>query len=632
MAGIAGVVSQCELGSDHLVKNMAQSLCMQPKSKPEFWQGAKAGLCRVQIGFDNPEPQPIFSRDRKKCIVMFGECFGHEEKKKELIRRGQTFDFSANDAEFCLRLYEEYGEKQFDQLSGSFCFAIYDTEKGDLLLVNDRLSTRPLFYGTTPDGTLIFSTQVSSILLSPEIDRELNLAAVLEFCTLQRVLGEKTYHAGIQMLPPASVLRHHAGKSTVSPYWEPLYRPQPGSADEYAEELAAVMKRSSRHLARGNAKVAMLLSGGLDARMIVAAAENELTCYSFGDYENPEVQTARRIAEAKGFEFHFLKRNPDHYPNLVEKAVEIGNGMHPFNHAHAIGFIDHISQKSDVITHGYVPELMFRGTSLPKVDHSILGISLGEKLDPTLNESNLGQRILKRGYSLLGKGGEQLFTPEAASALQEVLKAEAREMVAQAAPHSSNIYDQFLWPDIHYHARYPSMLFETSLRPFMTERSLFFNNEVIDLHLRMPVHIRSDNRVWLKAVSKLDKKVARVVDANTGYPPTFPVAVASGIKAGKKLLADLPMLWKLQRKGQDQRPGLSPISWPRFDWLVRNNPELRKIITDTLSDPEALPPHIFDLQQVKRVLDEHLADHGQNRIILFTLLTFGRWHKKHANK
>ena len=66
--------------------------------------------------------------------------------------------------------------------------------------------------------------------------------------------------------------------------------------------------------------------------------------------------------------------------------------------------------------------------------------------------------------------------------------------------------------------------------------------------------------------------------------------------------------------------------------MIRNNPRLRHLITETLSDPEALPPWIFDHRRVQALFDDHMAGLGQYRNILFVLLTFGRWHKKYASR
>ena len=632
MAGIAGVIGGRADDTPELVAALGKALVHSGRTVLEPWSDGAAGLCRARSGVDNPDPQPVFSADRSKCLVLFGECFGYEQRKAELAATGYRFERQDDDAEFCLALVEQEGERGLAALSGSFCFAHYDSRKRELMLVSDRLGTRPLFYAATADGRLVFGTQIAALLRVPGVVGTLEPRAVVEFCALQRVLGSKTYHQGVQMLPPASVLSWCDGQLAIRPYWRLQYAPQAGSADEYAEELAAVFKRSVGQIGRRGARVAMLLSGGLDARMVVAASSSGLECISFGDYMNPEVETARKVAAAGGFGFRFLQRGPDHYPRLLDRAVDIGNGMHPFNHAHAIGFVEGLAEQFDVVTHGYVPELMFRGSSLPKIERKIGGVLVSERLDRSLTEANLSERIFQRGYSLLKHGVERLLQPQAARLLHETLREDAREMQAAAAAGSSNVYDHFLWPDVYFHGRYPSMLFEFSLRTFMTERSLVFQNEVIDLHLRMPLELRCDSRVWMKAVQRLAPRVAAVANANTGFSPFMPLALASGLDAAGELLHRLPGLWRLARHAGGEEPtspGLSPISWPRFDWLVRHNPELRRRVVETLSDPKALPPEIFDLRQVDKLLQDHLAERGGHRLMLFVLLTFGLWHRMH---
>jgi asparagine synthase (glutamine-hydrolysing) len=632
MAGIAGLISPTPRAIDPLLEVMAGSLCLSSRSTVEKWTSWDTGLCRVRSGMDNPEQQPIFNGNKARCIVMFGECFNYANQKQELMHRGHRFLHGDNDAEFCLKLYEEYGHAAFAKLDGSYSLALYDSTSGELLLASDRLGNRPLFYGSTPDGTLFFASQVASILRAPGISRELNIGAAVEFCALQRVYGDRTYHRSVKMLPPASVLRYNAGRVDIKSYWQFDYRPEPGSADEYAEELTAAMKRAARNVARGRAKPAVLLSGGLDSRMVVAAAEDKISCYTFGDYMNLEAQAARCVAEARGFEFHFLQRGPDHYVNMLDMAVDIGNGMYAFNHAHALGFTDAITVECDVIAHGCAIERLFRGTCLPKVGHKILGFNAGKILDPALTETNLPQRILLRGGNLLGKGIRNLLTETGKAALEGVMASSARELTENASAHAENIYDKFMWPDVYYHARRTSALFEYALRPFMTERGLYCNNEVIDLHLKMPFHLRAGNQVWIKVLARLNRKIARTIDANTNHSPYMPAMLASILESGNSLSRHLPLFRRTRKKTAetDARPGLSPTSWPWFDLMICNNAKMRQVLTDTLNDPEALPPDLFDHQSISRLLTEHLAGRGHHRIMLFALLTFGRWHKKYA--
>lgn len=634
MTGIAGIVGTNATQQVDLLQSMTDALTFAMGRCVERHVDANVAMAVVSHVGHGSGPALAASVDGTRTLLLFGECFGYEEQKRQLEREGCAFRHPASDAEFCLRLYERSGVEGLARLSGSYALVLFDARSQELLLVSDRLGTRPIFYAQPPDGRLIFSTQLSALLRCEDIPRQLDQSAVFEFCALQRVLGEKTHLSAVRLVPPGSILRFDGRRIAVGEYWRLRYAPQPGSADEYAEELALAMMRSARHLHRGGGRVAMLLSGGLDARMVVAASEAPLDCYTFADYANPEVNAAQQVAKARGFEFHFLKRAPDHYVNLLERSVDIGGGMYPFNHAHAIGFIDGIADRCGIVTHGYVPELMFRGSSLPRVARRVFGLSLGEMLDPTLSTTNLKQRILHRGYSLLSRNVRSLFTASAAEAFDAAMSDIAEHLVALARETSPNVLDQFLFPDVRYHARYPSMLFEISLRSFMTERSLFFHNEVIDLHLRMPVALRSDKVVWMKAMGRLDRGVAGVVDANTGHPPRTSEALLAALDTISSHASRLPLAWRWQAlRGKASQSGAatgySQISWPRYDWMIRHHEKLRAALANTLADPCALPPEIFDHDRVGGLLEDHLTGRGNHRATLFALLTFGVWHKRH---
>jgi hypothetical protein len=305
--------------------------------------------------------------------------------------------------------------------------------------------------------------------------------------------------------------------------------------------------------------------------------------------------------------------------------------MHPFNHAHAIGFLDAIGSECDVLTHGYGVEILFRGTSLPKRPSTMFGRVLGKQLDPTLDMATLPGRLFERGYNLLGKGVSSLLAPAAKRELKGVLDAAAAGILRSAEGHTASVFDAYIWLDVYFRGRFPSFLFEMSMRPFINERTIDFDNEVLELHQRMPVGVRADNSVWLKALMRLDPKVARVVSANTGYSPYAPqslIAVADAAKALKNRLQGARRGGVSAGKLGATGAGLSPRSWPRFDWMIRNNAEMRRLITDTLQDPAAMPERVFDLARVKALLADHLEGRGNHRDVLFALLTFGRWHKR----
>jgi hypothetical protein len=70
-------------------------------------------------------------------------------------------------------------------------------------------------------------------------------------------------------------------------------------------------------------------------------------------------------------------------------------------------------------------------------------------------------------------------------------------------------------------------------------------------------------------------------------------------------------------------------SWPDRAELLRMDP-LRSILDATLSDPECIPPDIFDTDRVQQLIDLHMTRKGRFMRPLLCLLSFGRWFRKYG--
>ena len=260
---------------------------------------------------------------------------------------------------------------------------------------------------------------------------------------------------------------------------------------------------------------------------------------------------------------------------------------------------------------------------------------MGKQLDQSVTADSLPQRLFQRGYSLMRRGVSEVFTPEYKANLQDMLDTSAREVIESSKASCSNVYDQYLWPDTYLYARYPSFLFELCLRPYMTERSIVLSNEILDMHLKIPLSVRANDKLWLAVLKRLNRDIATVRNANTGYSPYMSPLAISALDMAKDFAPRLPFYWRLHKKfagsgSEAPKSGLSPHSWSRFDWMIRNNKALREIVIDTFNDDDALPKEIFDVDTVRKLVAEHLADKGHHRDVIFALLTFGRWHQRYG--
>lgn len=624
MSGITGYIkNNIKKVPKDLLSSMQSSVKYTEKDYINKWKDDFLAISRVYHGVVNPESQPIFNEDKLLFIVMEGEVFGYEEQKLKLIRNGHKFEFKNNDAEYCLHLYEEMGEHAFKELNGSFCFAIYNLVSQELLLINDRFSSYPLFYYLTENGMLLFGTQLSAILQSSEVPRELDMRSIFEFLRFQQVFETKTFYRDINAIPPATVLRYGQGNISLTPYWEMRYKKENHSEKYYVDKLAELLKKAIHRRTKGNYRFGLLLSGGLDSRTVLAGSDKKMTCFTFGYFKNREVKIAEKVARVRGCRHIFYKRGLDYYANLVDKAVEIGDGMYPFTHAHNIGFLDKIKKESDILFSGQMLDLLFQGSDLPIRKIKLLGKHILMPWLENLSEKNLKGKILKQLRNTLYVEPAQFFVKPYSEIFNKVL-AESIENILSKSRTSDpyNKWDYFVFS--HFPAKHLTHLHLTNTRAFMPERTIVFDNDLLDLYLEMPAKLRFKARVLKKALKKISFEIASIPNANTGLPLTVPMFLEWVFIQAKIIF----------RKIFPARPLSHPVftqwSWPNHAEMIRHNEKLKNMISKTIKDPECLDPSIFNIRNIEELFEKHLNRQGNYETFLFLLFTFGIWHKKYG--
>ncbi|MFH1460531.1 MAG: asparagine synthase-related protein [Candidatus Omnitrophota bacterium] len=612
---IAGYINSIEKISNTLLEKMAQTIKHSPNINMDTWQDQVLAISQASYKTAKSFNAPIFNANNTLKLVMVGEIFDYEKQKLELIQRGYKFKFPDSAAEFCLHLYEEKGNAAFCQLNGSFGLAIYNTKTSEFLLVSDRFSSQPIFYHLTNKKTLLFGSQVASILKSNEVSRELDREAVFEYFTFLQVFGTKTFCKNIKMLEPATILTYINGKISFSQYWSFKYQEKCGSEQYYVERLAKTIKTAVQRRTQGNDRLGLLLSGGLDSRIILAAADKEMVCFTVGDFENREVKTAKKICQAKGCKHIFLKRDVDHYVNLWEKAVDIGDSLYCFTHAYAIGFFEQITRECDVVFHGYALERFFRGTMLAQKKFSLFGTTIFNWLD-NLKGSCLARQILSKfKTSFYALDPAQLFSQKNYDVFDKILLESIKKITDESENNCDHKQDQFLWANTRYPQGF-AFLNVSSIRAFMNERSIIFDNDLIDLHLEMPLKYRANSRIWKKVIAQLNSKIASVPNSN------------QGLKIWQKAVNKL----FFRKPEKLPAPIFTQGSWPNFLLFIRYHKKMRDLIEKIIKDQENISPDIFNLQKIDQVYKEYMNGKNEYSILLYLLLTFGTWYKKHGLK
>ena len=251
--------------------------------------------------------QPMALADQSLVIVFNGEIYNFPDLMAELKAAGAQFQ-TRSDTEVILHGWRHWGTGLFARLRGMFAFALWDRKEQALILVRDRFGKKPMHYAALPDGSLVFGSEIKSLLKVPGLDRRLDPEAVEDFFTYGYVPDPKTIYAAIRKLPAASALIARRGRPFETlRYWNLLDDfPVTHAGTDAKAEMVALLRHSVKLRLISDVEVGALLSGGVDSSAVVsqmAGLEAEpISTFSIGFKEKDYDESP--YAEAVSARYH----------------------------------------------------------------------------------------------------------------------------------------------------------------------------------------------------------------------------------------------------------------------------------------------------------------------------------------
>ena len=179
MGGICGIqyLKSAVQADDRIISTMLDIIQHRGRQINIFSTGAKGSF-----GVGWPETMSevqwfAHDTDRKLSVILDGEIFNLSDAN---IPKGNSF----SDAEVILNLYSKYADKFVDKIDGSYAIAIWDELKERLLLVRDRVGSKPLFY-CIHNGLIVFASEIKAILASKFAKKSVNLRSLNNFLSLR---------------------------------------------------------------------------------------------------------------------------------------------------------------------------------------------------------------------------------------------------------------------------------------------------------------------------------------------------------------------------------------------------------------------------------------------------------------
>jgi asparagine synthase (glutamine-hydrolysing) len=272
--------------------------------------------------------QPLGNEDGTVQIVFNGEIYNFQDLRAELVAKRHRFA-THSDTETIVHAYEEWGDDCVSRFRGMFAFAIWDTPRQRLFLARDRFGKKPLFLYESGD-TLLFASEIKSILSFPGVRAEVNHASVWDYFAYRYVPAPATLFKGIRKLMPGSSAVWERGTLREHRYYLPPDHAPLDSGVLPVDPVGAFLEKleeSVRIRMIADVPFGAFLSGGIDSSAVVGLMSRHsaqpVKTFSVGFSESAysELGYAKTISDLFRTEHHELYVSQDHLmqhlPNLV---------------------------------------------------------------------------------------------------------------------------------------------------------------------------------------------------------------------------------------------------------------------------------------------------------------------------
>lgn len=280
------------------------------------------------IDLDERANQPF--EFENKVLSFNGEIYNYIEVRDALKKSGCTFQ-TESDTEVLIEGFVKKEKSAFDMLEGMWAFALYDKNKGELLLSRDRFGEKPLFI-LEDDSGIYFASEIKFIFelagKSPEInEHHLIRYMVNGYKSLYKY--PDTFFDGIQEVEPGTYVQYSSSKKCKKErYWNFAFNPDEAlSYQDAVDETRALLLNSMKLRLRSDVPMAFCMSGGIDSNSLICSAKRKYNYDVHGftivnkDSRYEENKEVEHVVKELGLKHTSVKITPDNFLDNLRELV-----------------------------------------------------------------------------------------------------------------------------------------------------------------------------------------------------------------------------------------------------------------------------------------------------------------------
>lgn len=560
------------------------------------------------------------SPDRRWQVAAIGRL---HDCQRLLGVRGTADSF--NVADVILELVNNGRLDALKDANGLFCAAIIDRREHRLTLVTDRFAGFPIHVWRGPDR-LVFAGQIQVLLAAGGIPRKADTEGLFQLFTLQRTIGRKTSVSDVWSVPAATILEFDGRTISERRYAELIWNRPDFDEKEGAQRLASAL-RAAVERETGADGAGLLLSGGIDSRLILAAARpGSLSCWTTASFlGNPELRIAAEVARHFGAEHHPLIVDPSATLDVLDRTTAESNGLYPASTPMSV-FLPMVGAAEPTILTGHGLDYTLRGYYLPARFVEFAGSRTRlPQLRPIPLRPTGGDvlRNLRQGPPL---GTIKRIVPKdqynaCRQDLENGLDTILRPWLESSDPF--NAWDAFILHALSKHYAFTSMM---SVRAVGYLGMPAFDREVFDLYLTMPSSWRCSGLMVKRALRLLSEQGATMSNANTL------------LRADLGPWAEIAALFAralLRKTGLAQRPwkpssSHSIGSWQDIGELYRRDLAHRRRFLEIRARLDSLSFGLLSCDALASCIDEHLEGRATHSKLMRQVMTHDSWVRSYG--
>lgn len=549
--------------------------------------------------------QPMSDLSKNIWIVYNGEIYNFQEIRNELIKIGHKFK-SHTDTEVIIYAYIEWGEKCIEKFNGMFSFCIYDNLKKRIILARDRYGIKPLYYHLTKNNTLVFASEIKSILEYKDYESKIDKEALLEYFTFQNIFTDKTLHKNIQILEPGHFLDINLKTKDIknTKFWDFNFKEENFKDEkECIEELDRLLTQAVKRQLVADVPIGSYLSGGLDSGSIVAIASKNipwLNTFTVGFDLNSANGIELGFDERVKSEYMSYKFKTEHY-EMVLKSGDMERCLSDFAYhleeprvgqSYPNYYAAKLASKfSKVVLGGAGGDELFAGYPW-RYYKAVNNINFDDYIDKYYGfwKRLLPNKDLKDLFRPIAKDVENVWTRDIFSNI--FINKETKQTP-----------EEYINDSLYFEAKtflHGLLVVEDklSMAHSLETRVPFLDNDLVDFVQKIPVKFKLKN---LKSVINVDENsIGKLQKTNDGkiilrkaMKKYIPSEINDAIKQG--------------------------FSSPDESWFRGDSIDFVKI---KLLNKDAKIYSYFDKKTVERLLEEHLNGKQNRRLFIWSLLNF----------